>query len=230
MKILRPVLALVCLAFTSLATAMYFDGESGLNYNYHRSYRPSDGRYTQPDPTGLDGGWNQFGYVDGNPLMFMDPEGLAACMVSFPDMPIDTGLGFSSASLGGHAGVLGYGADGATRYYEYGRYPPNSTGIIGERLPADDGNYRRLGVPNLKMGPDGEPAAESLSALKGALSRSAGKGTSPTLTCRNDVDEKKVYQYAEQLARDRGRPPYSWKPWSANQCRTFARDALGAGR
>ncbi|MBB1598516.1 hypothetical protein A9977_00520 [Variovorax sp. UMC13] len=208
----------------------YYDQESGLNYNYFRSYNATTGRYSQGDPIGLDGGWNRFGYVDGNPLGAVDPAGLAACMVEFPDMPIDTGLGFSSTSLGGHGGVLGYGSDGATRYYEYGRYPPNASGVIGERLPADDGNYRRLGVPNLKMGRDGEPTPASLDALKGALSRGAGKGTPVTLTCTKDANEKKVYDYAEQLARNKSRPAYSWKPWSANQCRTFARDALGASR
>jgi RHS repeat-associated protein len=34
----------------------YFDKESGLHYNWHRSYRPGDGRYTQPDPIELDWG------------------------------------------------------------------------------------------------------------------------------------------------------------------------------
>ncbi len=54
----------------------YFDPETKLHYNYFRTYAPSTGRYTQGDPIGLDGGWNRFGYVEGNPLMFTDPEGL----------------------------------------------------------------------------------------------------------------------------------------------------------
>ncbi|WPH20806.1 RHS repeat-associated core domain-containing protein [Variovorax paradoxus] len=54
----------------------YADEESGLFYNYFRSYDARTGRYSQPDPIGLDGGWNRFGYVDANPLLFADPEGL----------------------------------------------------------------------------------------------------------------------------------------------------------
>jgi RHS repeat-associated protein len=55
----------------------YADEESGLSYNYFRSYDSRTGRYSQPDPIGLEGGWNRFGYVDANPLGYADPEGLA---------------------------------------------------------------------------------------------------------------------------------------------------------
>uniref|UniRef100_UPI001404DA6F RHS repeat protein n=1 Tax=Variovorax sp. GV025 TaxID=3450240 RepID=UPI001404DA6F len=54
----------------------YADEESGLFYNGFRTYIPSLGRYTQGDPIGLDGGWNRFGYVSGNPLSYVDPDGL----------------------------------------------------------------------------------------------------------------------------------------------------------
>jgi RHS repeat-associated protein len=54
----------------------YADSETGLFYNYYRTYQPTQGRYTQADPIGLDGGWNRFGYVEANPLSWIDPEGL----------------------------------------------------------------------------------------------------------------------------------------------------------
>ena len=78
----------------------YYDEESGLHYNYFRYYDPSIGRYIQPDPTGilrdysdpqlqiaiqmgliapegLYGSLNHlYGYVDQNPINFIDPSGL----------------------------------------------------------------------------------------------------------------------------------------------------------
>ena len=65
-------------------------------YNLHRDYDPSLGRYIEADPIGLAGGGNVYGYVGGNPVSLIDPEGTG---------PVGAGIG---GWIGGAvAGTLG---------------------------------------------------------------------------------------------------------------------------
>jgi len=88
-----------------------WDGETNLAYNLHRYYDASTGRYVQVDPIGLEGGWNRFGYVEGNPLGDVDPEGLRGLSSPIDQMPIGHGGGAVMPPTGG-GGSGGGGARG----------------------------------------------------------------------------------------------------------------------
>ncbi|MGB7991809.1 MAG: RHS repeat-associated core domain-containing protein, partial [Candidatus Methylophosphatis roskildensis] len=59
----------------------YYDDETGLHYNRFRYYDPDVGRFVSQDPIGLAGGENLYQYA-GNPVVLVDPLGLAASSTS----------------------------------------------------------------------------------------------------------------------------------------------------
>jgi hypothetical protein len=88
------------------------------HYNYFRDYDPGIGRYVQSDPTGLEGGFNTYAYVLGDPLRYTDKRGEKSV------------LGFGAGWIGGCAG---YGFISAM----YG-YTPSSGGGAGGGGGSDD--------------------------------------------------------------------------------------------
>ncbi len=64
----------------------YFDAESGLCYNGYRMYDPQIGRFTTPDPIGLQGGPNLYAYP-ANPLTEVDVLGMAKASQSKSGCP-----------------------------------------------------------------------------------------------------------------------------------------------
>jgi hypothetical protein len=167
------------------------------------------------------------------PVGEVDPLGLASCYVLFPKYPITyNDAGDRSTRLGGHAGVLIYDDQGRTRYYEYGRYEPTDKYAISHKLPAKEGNIRRIPVRNLKIGENNEPTQESIGALEEQLSQRAGHNTEVKMTCNKNSDPAKVNAHLMSIADNPDRDKYKisiFAPWTSNHCRTFAKDAVAAG-
>jgi RHS repeat-associated protein len=70
--------------------------ETGLHQNWMRDYDPMVGRYLQPDPIGLEGGPNVYGYVGSDPLNYVDPRGEFAVLALVP--PALSALGSAASA------------------------------------------------------------------------------------------------------------------------------------
>jgi RHS repeat-associated protein len=127
----------------------YFDSESNLNQNYFRSYDPKQGRYTQSDPIGLDGGWSRFVYAGGDPFGYSDPLGLMGNGASGGNKwtPVNKGSGrpaFDYFQVGYTGPALGFSFT-ADRYWNF--YFGAQTGNITP-FPSGQGCFGRvLGAP-----------------------------------------------------------------------------------
>jgi len=120
----------------------YYDLETGLHYNYFRTYDPSTGRYLESDPIGLWGGTNTYEYVYSNPLIYIDPYGLWALGDPLPQGLVDGVTGFGDGLSGGitswirdRAGIDG-GVDKCSTAYRRSRTTGNATSLTlgGGRL------------------------------------------------------------------------------------------------
>jgi RHS repeat-associated protein len=62
-----------------------YDPDTGLTRFGARDYDAEVGRWTAKDPILCEGGdWNLFAYVEGNPILFIDPEGLRSARPAAP--------------------------------------------------------------------------------------------------------------------------------------------------
>ncbi|HZF30367.1 MAG TPA: RHS repeat-associated core domain-containing protein [Gammaproteobacteria bacterium] len=124
----------------------YFDSEAWLNYNYHRHYWPHLGRYTQPDPIGLDGGLNPYLYAAGNPLRFVDPLGLDPLEVIIWN-PVGRGrssLGHVSVRIGDRSYSLAPGGMDKRPFEEYLAINRNFRGGYGLVLDIPTESLNRI--------------------------------------------------------------------------------------
>ena len=195
------------------------DRDTGLVRFGYRDYLPEIGKWTAKDPIDFAGGdSNLYGYVANDPVNWVDPEGLDGIFVHYDGYSVNTGLGFNLPL--GHAGAVAVDPKtGTTRYYEYGRYE------------SDFGQIKRRSIPDLKIGPDKKPTPESLKKLYEYLSKVIGKGFPVSAEYYSDADYQKIVNFVAVMMNNPKRDPYNWSPLAKqNHCKTFAREAINAGR
>jgi len=190
---------------------------NGLYYMRARYYSPDLRRFVNRDVVlgNVTRGQslNRFAFVEGNPVSFVDPFGLARIDVVYTFFPITIPHTNGMQAPLGHAALVAVDPKtGLTRYYEYGRYDGD-----------ENGKVKRRTIPNLKIGKDGKITEESLESLYEHLSEKLGKGYSVWATYHKNADYNKLIAYVEWFMNNPHRPPYSVP---TNTCYTFVDRAL----
>lgn len=136
----------------------YYDAATGQFYNHNRFYNPEFGRYMEPDPSGMAGGWNPYVYTLNNPIMYLDRDG---------KHPI-VGIMIVGGTVGG---VIGGLVDGGTQAYAI--YKGESSGFNSASFFSAVGMGAAVGA----VAPFAQSylSAAALGATSSALSYSVGK-------------------------------------------------------
>jgi len=105
----------------------------GQMYRRNRYYDPQTGQFTQPDPIGLAGGLNAYGFAAGDPVTYSDPYGL--CPEWLTGKPCN---GWIATTLG-LLPVFGDGSDAVS-------LARGKDVMAGERITAADVLYTAVGA------------------------------------------------------------------------------------
>ncbi|MGM9818481.1 MAG: hypothetical protein ACI30B_05815 [Paludibacteraceae bacterium] len=143
--------------------------------------------------------------------------------VSFNEHMVSTQNSFDgyNGSIGntkfklGHSGIIVVDGNGKTKYYDYGRYDNAS---IGNKSKRGSGVYRKIIIPDIKVG---EPAEHYAKRLENIFKENIEIVVVP------DSNPRKTEQYIIQDAHNEDRDAYNIL---FKNCATTARKAIDAGR
>jgi RHS repeat-associated protein len=132
----------------------YEDSESGYHYNWHRYYDPSTGRYLTPDPIGLAGGLNGYGYAGQDPMGAVDPFGLRSYIEGGRIYIVPEDPTVPRINLPNNVGAVGIGPSN-TFFHRYDVKTPSnitscqaSTGFTNNATPGNDSPATPTGTRN----------------------------------------------------------------------------------
>jgi RHS repeat-associated protein len=138
------------------------DAESGNDYFGARYYGSSMGRFLSPDPVGDwaaspddPQSWNQYAYVEGNPLKMVDPDGTCPVIIA--------GIGMSPDSASGQDLIATAGLYGADVDFDYA------------------GQSKLMSIANIALsglGANGAATQSASDAMNAALADASAGGTS----------------------------------------------------
>jgi RHS repeat-associated protein len=165
----------------------YFDSESGLFFNWHRSYDPKTGRYTQTDPMGLDAGWNRVTYGFNNPLLYTDPDGLNPLIIA----------GGGVAGGGAAGGLGGLGGLGGIAGGSRGGYDPRTDMYTPPKPGVSMPGWLKNWLPKSAL-EECEQEADDALERDYAYCKALG-GTFNDYRTRKACEEKAFSKYAQRL-------------------------------
>ena len=195
--------------------------EEEFDWNWYaygfRYYDAVVGRFSGVDPhADRYPSWTPYNYVYNNPINGIDPDGRDGILLVWKNYPS------GGYPLTGHAGVLLIdNKTGVTKYYEYGRYDDDRYGIVNH-----------YAVPDVVLGDDGRPTAESLNKVVSFIGDRSGtkkeKGkeyVAQGAYFRSDKF-KEMNEYAQsRLAENSDANREAYSTWS-NNCGDFACQTL----
>jgi RHS repeat-associated protein len=119
---------------------------SGLSYRRNRYYNPDSGQFTQPDPIGIAGGLNVYGYANGDPVNYSDPFGLCPEGLNTTESFLCNWIEAGFTVLGANVGMTIGGRGGSMLGLAAGGVPALATGTAGAMIGSSIGAAGGLAI------------------------------------------------------------------------------------